>query len=110
MPEFPPWLILTSALNSQLTHFSFIQNKWLAGPSPVMAPFLTVQDSGCSFAFQPSRVEPSNIGIQSSALWRAERTTAAAARKNAILENFIVHQQKCIAVQISTGEFWPSSK
>src|SRR5271166_3257678 len=92
MPELPPWLIFTSALNSQFTHFSFIQNRWLAGPSPVMAPFFTVQDSGRSFAFQPSRVEPSNIGFHSSALCRAARARVDIARKDAVLRSFMAYK------------------
>src|SRR5271154_3004098 len=92
MPELPPWLIFTSALNSQLTHFSFIQNKWLAAPSPGMAPFLTVHDSGRSLAFQPSSVEPSNMGFHSSALCLAERTTVDRARKDAVLRNFMAYK------------------
>src|SRR4051812_42994537 len=61
MPEFPPSLIFASALNSQFPHSRTIQNKWLASPSPTMAPSFTLHDSGWAFAFQPSRVLPSNI-------------------------------------------------
>src|SRR5690242_6166781 len=64
MPEFPPSLIFTSALNSQFVHWRTIQNKWLASPSPTIIPSLAVQDSGFWLAFQPSRVFPSNILIQ----------------------------------------------
>src|ERR1700691_1628645 len=89
IPEFPMCPIFTSALNSQFTHFSVIQNRWLSGPSPVMAPSFTVHDSGCSLAFQPLSVEPSNIGFQSSDLCLAEPISAVRARKNASFENFM---------------------
>src|SRR6266496_5041783 len=53
IPELPPSLIFTSALNSQFSHSRTIQNRWLASPSPVMHPSRTVQLSGRSLAFQP---------------------------------------------------------
>src|SRR5258708_2020558 len=66
MPELPPWLILTSAWNSQFSHSSTIQKRWLAGPSPTISPFLALQLCGFSLAFQPSSVFPSNMLFQPS--------------------------------------------
>src|SRR4051794_28683508 len=72
MPEFPPSLIFTSALNSQFLHSRSVQNRWLLSPSPTIVPSLALQDSGFSFAFQPISVFPSNILIHP--LSCAERT------------------------------------
>src|SRR4051812_375712 len=66
MPELPLWLSFTSARNSQFSHSRSIQKRWLAGPSPVRTPFTTFQLSGCSLAFQPFSVLPSNMLIQPS--------------------------------------------
>src|SRR5205807_1817794 len=57
---------------SQSAHSWTIQKRWLASPSPVMAPSRTVHDSGFWLAFQPLRVLPSNMLIQPS-LPAAER-------------------------------------
>src|SRR5947199_3152903 len=66
MPELPEWFSFTSARNSQFSHSRAIQNKWLAGPSPVIAPPTTFQLSGLPLAFHPFSVLPSNMEIQPS--------------------------------------------
>src|ERR1035441_7102473 len=95
--ELPEWFSFTSARNSQFSHSRVIQKRWLAGPSPVMAPSTTFQLPGFSLACQPSRVFPSNMLIQPSlpacgAFWGAPAQSNAAsdAAAQMVIHSFFI--------------------
>src|SRR5262245_5206095 len=81
MPEFPPFEIFTSALTSRFSHSRCFQNGYFPSPPRLMHPSFTVQASGFSLAFQPSRVLPSNMEIHPSL--SAAQSAAAAIINNA---------------------------